>query len=215
MAYFYMPLIFTLLGYSIAYVALHPVLEMLQALGSMVIAQEVPDFDNGLKSIYDASNADANSSNKTVSIDDIVFPDYETHYGDLTCDRIGLKAPVYWGDSKLILKAGVGNYNGSFMPGFGRPILLSGHNTTYFKPFKNIIKGDVFVFKTNYGTFQYKVTEVKVINEVAAKSMLGELLSAKDEKLVLYTCYPFETLIGRKTDRLFVFADKISGPTVK
>jgi sortase A len=41
------------------------------------------------------------------------------------------------------------------------------------------------------------------------------MLSYQQEKLIIYTCYPFETLVGTKQERLFVFADKISGPTVE
>jgi sortase A len=48
-----------------------------------------------------------------------------------------------------------------------------------------------------------------------AKEMQEELLSYEEEKLIMYTCYPFETLVGTKQDRLFVFADKISGPVVE
>ena len=40
-----------------------------------------------------------------------------------------------------------------------------------------------------------------------------KLSSKEQEKLILYTCYPFE-IIGYKSQRLFVYADKISGPTI-
>ncbi len=227
MAYIYMPLIFTILGYSFAYIALSPVLEMLQAVGSMVIAQEVPDFNSDLKSIYNPSGSTDSSTTQgdsldpsgldknIVSMDTIEFPDYETHFANLVCERIGLDAPIYWGDSTAILKAGAGQFMGSFMPGFNRSMLVSGHNTTYFKPLKDIATGDVIIYDTNYGRFEYEVAEVKVMDENEAANIRNEMLSYKEEKLILYTCYPFETLVGRKTDRLFVFANKISGPTVE
>ena len=38
-----------------------------------------------------------------------------------------------------------------------------------------------------------------------------DLLQDK-EQLIMYTCYPFEMLVGiTKQERLFVYADKISG----
>jgi sortase A len=229
MAYIYMPLIFTLFGYSLAYIALTPVLEMLQAVGGMVIAQESPDFNIGLSSIYDPSAADtANSSydsentvgasevqGEIVSINEIEFPEYNTRYAALSCERIGMDAPVYWGDSKAVLKAGVGNYIGGYMPGFGKPILLSGHNTTFFKPLQNIEVGDIITYDTNYGKFEYRVSEISILYVTDATAKTKQLLSLNEEKLIMYTCYPFETLVGTKMDRLFVFADKISGPTVE
>lgn len=213
MAYIYMPLIFTVMGYLLAFITLQPILEMLQAVGSMVIAKEEPDFDRGLVSIYDPEVTVVEKD--IVYMKDIVFPEYETCYGNVSCERIGLDAPVYWGDTKAILKVGAGNYMGSFMPGFGRPILLSAHNTTYFRPFKDIIEGDVILYKTNYGTFEYKVTKTEVINAVVAEGMMDDILSGQEEQLIMYTCYPFQTLVGGNKDRLFVFAEKISGPTVE
>ncbi|MDF2568387.1 MAG: hypothetical protein K0R90_1843, partial [Oscillospiraceae bacterium] len=38
-------------------------------------------------------------------------------------------------------------------------------------------------------------------------------LSQKKEQLILYTCYPFNTL-GLTSKRFFVYADKISGPQI-
>jgi sortase A len=213
MAYIYMPLIFTVLGYSVMYIAAAPVLDMLQAVGSMVIAKEVPQFHQDMKSIYSPGNE--KSKDKIVSVKDIKFPDSGTHFANLTCKRIALDAPVYWGDTADILKVGAGQFMGSFLPGFGKSMLISAHNTTYFKPLQYAKKGDVITYKTNYGVFQYKITEVKVINENVANNMRNVWLSYKKEKLMMYTCYPFKTLVGRKTNRLFIFADKISGPTVQ
>ncbi len=52
MAYVYMPFAFTILGYIIIYIAAAPMLTMLQATGSLVLAKEIPDFNQDLKSIY-------------------------------------------------------------------------------------------------------------------------------------------------------------------
>jgi len=239
MAYVYMPLIFTILGYIIIYIAAAPMLTMLQATGSMVIAKEIPDFNQDLKSIYNPTASqeivalqqviveDVNQEIETVniseevkvdnviSIKDIQFPDHGTHFANLSCERIKLDAPIYWGDTNEVLKAGVGQYMGSFLPGFCKTILLSGHNTTYFKPLQFIEVGDVIIYNTNYGDFEYMVADVQVIHSSDAKNMQEEMLSYKQEKLIMYTCYPFETLVGTKQERLFVFADKISGPSIE
>ncbi|MHB8132150.1 MAG: class D sortase [Mobilitalea sp.] len=233
-AYIYMPFIFTLLGYVLVYFALAPSLEMLQAVGNMVIMQEEPDFSTGLKSIYNSSVTQTSATSASslssdgfelaetisevqeiVPIDEVQFPEYETEYAALSCKRIGMDAPVYWGDTKEVLKAGVGNYIGSFMPGFNKPILLSGHNNTFFKPLQKIEIGDVITYDTNYGTYKFEVSEITILYVTDAIATTKKLLSSEEEKLILYTCYPFETLVGTKMDRFFVFADKISGPVVE
>jgi len=233
-AYVYMPLIFTLVGYVLAYFALSPALEMLQAVGNMVIMQEEPDFSTGLKSIYNSSVIQTSSISSSsfssagseitetesemqeiVPISEVQFPEYETEYAVLSCERIGMNAPVYWGDTKEVLKSGVGNYIGSFMPGFNKPILLSAHNNTFFKPLQNIEIGDVITYDTNYGTYEFRVSEIIILYVTDAIATTKKLLASEEEKLIMYTCYPFETLVGTKMDRLFVFADKISGPVVE
>ena len=90
-------------------------------------------------------------------------------------------------------------------------IMLCAHNTTFFKPLQVIEAGDIITFKTSYGVYQYQVsrTDVKDHNDSTAYDLLQE-----KEELVMYTCYPFETMVGTKTDRFFVYCEKISGPTV-
>lgn len=122
-----------------------------------------------------------------------------------------MDAPVYFGDNNDILRVGAGQYIGSFLPGYGRTIMLCAHNTTFFKPLQVIEAGDIITFKTSYGVYQYQVsrTDVKDHNDSTAYDLLQE-----KEELVMYTCYPFETMVGTKTDRFFVYCEKISGPTV-
>jgi sortase A len=236
MAYLFMPLLFTILGYIVLYIAAVPLLTMVQAAASMVMSNDIPNFNQELKSIYDPLEKQDEeirnqvigdtedefgslswnaASNQVISIQDIQFPEHGTHFANISCERIELDASVYWGDTDEILKAGVGQYMGSFLPGFDRTILLSAHNTTYFKPLQLIEVGDCITYNTNYGKYDYRVTEVQVIHMNDAKEMQEELLSYEEEKLIMYTCYPFETLVGTKQDRLFVFADKISGPVVE
>ncbi len=53
---------------------------------------------------------------KTIKLSDISTPKYGDQYGEITCDKLQLKAPVYFGDRGNILKKGAGQYNGSFLP---------------------------------------------------------------------------------------------------
>ena len=67
----------------------------------------------------------------------------------------------------------------------------------------------MFVVKTSYGVYQYSVSKTKVFK---ADDMKAYDLEQDYEQLILYTCYPFRLLSGSRQQRLFVYADKISGP---
>lgn len=211
MAYIYMPLIFTIIGYGLIYLLISPYMGTVKNVCSAIMVQETPTFHTRLDSIYNEPPIDVNEQPDTVAVESVTWPKYGEQYGAITCDRIKLDAPVYFGDNNDILREGVGQYIGTFMPGYGRLILLAGHNTSYFKPLQKIQVGDVVTFSTNYGVYQYRVTNTKIAdhNDDSAYDLLKQ-----EEQLVMYTCYPFETLAGTKTNRLFVYADKIAGPEV-
>ncbi len=153
--------------------------------------------------------------NTVIKVNDIKFPELATQYAMLYCDRIDMEVPIYWGDTDEVLDAGIGQYMGSFLPGFERSILLSGHNTTYFKVLEQIEAGDVVKCNTNYGEYQYVVDEITIIDKDDAEALMERMLSLKNEKLIMYTCYPFTPTISTKRQRLFVFANKLSGPMVE
>lgn len=211
MAYFYMPLIFTVIGYAILYVACAPVIELASTIGTMILVKDVPSFQTELGSIYEGVTFQIDSQPETVSVKEVEWPTIGKQYGKLSCDRIGLETPVYFGDSNAILKNGAGQYHGTFLPGYGKPIMLCAHNTTFFAPLQNVETGDIFTFTTNYGIYQYQVTGTRIAdhNDSTAYDLLQD-----NEQLIMYTCYPFERMVGTKTDRLFVYADKIAGPVV-
>lgn len=228
MAYVYMPLIFTILGYLLIYIAFKPIINIGISLTSMIMAQEVPNFNLELESIYvepeeqkvqeeigtqDDTNSNSNSSSESTSIlDDVVWPGYGQHYAQISCDRVGLLAPLYMGDDNAIMKVGAGQYLGSFPPGYGRVILVAAHCTTFFKPLQYVETGDVIVVKTSYGIYEYKVNRIEVYK---ADDMDAYDLSEEKEQLIMYTCYPFRLLSGSRQQRMFVYADKISGPSLK
>lgn len=211
MAYILMPLIFAMIGYGVLYIAGAPIVKLVYNVGSMFLTQDAPSFDTDLGTVFEDSGLTAEGQSETVAISTIVVPKFGEQYGELSCERIGLSAPVYYGDSNEILRVGAGQYIGSFLPGYGRLIMLCAHNTTFFRPLQNVEVGDIFVFKTSYGVFEYQVTEtaIKDHNDSSAYNLLID-----SEQLIMYTCYPFETLAGTNTDRLFVYCEKISGPVV-
>ncbi|MDF2544145.1 MAG: hypothetical protein K0S47_3863 [Herbinix sp.] len=196
------------LGYGTVYLAGKPVVAMVSAVSSMVISKSTPTFNEELDSIFDENAVKATGH---VDQSEVAVPLYETYYAKISCERVNLIAPIYWGDSDKALKQGVGQYIGSFMPGYGKPLLMSSHDSTYFAPLEDIEIGDVIQITTNYGDYEYKVTDLKVTN--ASDRSAFDLTQDKEE-LILYTCYPFGAMIGVKNERYFVYADKISGPEI-
>lgn len=211
LAYIYMPVIFTIIGFGIIYLAVSPYLDSILNIGSAIMVQKTPTFHTQLDSIYEKPPIDVSEQPDTISEGTVQWPKYGEQYGELSCSRIQLETPVYFGDNNDILREGAGQYIGTFLPGYNRLILLAGHNTTCFKPLQNVVEGDIFTFTTSYGVYQYQVTETRIAdkNDTDAYDLLME-----KEMLVMYTCYPFETLVGTKTDRFFVYAEKIAGPVV-
>lgn len=149
---------------------------------------------------------------ETVQNRDVQIPYYNTEYAHLMCEAAEIDCPLYFGDSDMALANGAGQYSSSWLPGYGGTILVAGHNYSVFYNLQYVEVGDVFRVETNYGVYEYQVTDIQVHDHRDESAY--DLTSRDREVLVLYTCWPMQRMAGVKTDRLFVYADKISGPTV-
>lgn len=130
-------------------------------------------------------------------------------YGELLCEDIELRAPLYYGDTADILEQGAGTYTGGSLPGMGGAIIAGGHDGTFFAPLESIQEGMVFTLKTSYGQYEYEVTGTEVMDVMDYKARRPDT-----EELVLYTCYPFGTETELRNERFFVYAKKVSGPEI-
>lgn len=153
---------------------------------------------------YAAELENGEVSNKTE-----ITPLQGEQYGEILCNEIDLKAPLYYGDTDEIFEQGVGTYAGRKLPGQGGEILVSGHDTTFFAPLASIQEGMVLSVKTYYGQFEYKVKGTEVLDVLEYKERKPET-----EELVLYTCYPFGAEEELRNERFFVYAEKISGQEI-
>lgn len=208
MALVLVPLSFTLICYLTLYLLLSPAIEPLLSIYSLIANDYAPNLDNqNSKNLY----ANKLVASDTIPASKIIQPDYGDMFGKLTIDSVNIKVNLYYGDEKEELRNGVGLFAGSFLPGFNRTILIAGHSIPYFEPLGDVKIGDIIEISTHYGDFQYKITDTKIAN--ANDSTNYDLEQRDKEQLILYTCYPFE-IIGYKSQRLFVYADKISGPTI-
>ena len=232
-AYIFIPLFFMVIGYSLTTIVFFPHFQTIYAAGSLLMMAEdlpvsIPMIGGPveLSSVFDESAADVTLANADVTIidDDIVelhisdieLPVLGQHYAEIRSEQLGLLAPIFYGGDDEILRSGVAHHPGSFFLGFGGTVVLTGHNTTHFLPLQNIELDDIVELQTNYGHFEYRVVEIAALSEAdAAYRLRGEfLLQTEEEILVLQTDYPFVETIGVADQRLLIFAEKVSGPTV-
>ena len=229
-AYFIVPVIFTLLGYLVIRVAFSPVINRASVYASLVTADEAPNFNKDLKVIYDPDAAkytdtvseedpgetsgSGQKPGQTIPISAVTYPEVGDMYGKLTSEKLGLNAPVYWGDTNTILRSGAGQETHTFLPGFGRLIVLSAHNISFFNPLKNAEAGDIIVFDTNYERYEYKVTKVEISKADDLKTVVKSKLLEDKETLILYTCYPFDAVVA-VPDRYVVYCERVKGLDVK
>ena len=79
------------------------------------------------------------------------------------------------------------------------------------EPFRSKVQPGMEIrVTTYYGEYVYEVTETAV-HEATDDTSYD--FSRTDENLILYTCYPFDSL-GYTPFRFFVYADYVSGPAL-
>lgn len=176
----------------------------------LFISDKAPDFSKENNSSFVANDVDTSIENgvEVVKRTDVPIAEYGELYGEVVCGKIALDAPLYKGDDDDILRAGVGQSFAASQPGFGRLVLICGHNNTYFNALKNIAIDDVVEISTSYGTYSYRITETKVVEE---NDTTAYDISVDHEQLVMYTCYPFD-MLSHTNYRFFVYGELVSGP---
>lgn len=138
-------------------------------------------------------------------------PKISKKYGEITCERIGLSAPLYYGDSDKLLLKGACQSASSEFPGRGGTTLVGGHDTTFFAPLANAQIGDSIILTCTYGTYEYNISNISIIQ---GADYQFEELDEGAERLVLYTCYPFGDTNSNRTEKILYTCEKISGPQV-
>lgn len=134
------------------------------------------------------------------------YPEYGTKYATIEIPSIDVNLPVYFGDSLDVLKKGVGHSSGSYFPGEGGSIVYMGHNYVgFFRRFGELKVGDTIKITADYGEYNYKIYDLKLINETDLDAIP---IQREKEKLMIFTCYPFNN-IGYATQRYVVYAEPV------
>ena len=180
---------------------------------SSVVSEASQQTSTVQQSSQEASKPEKETSKtekETVSISSFTCPSYDNQFGELIIEDCQIHAKLFFGDSDIALRYGVGIYNGSFIPGYGKTILVAGHNNTYFNGLKYAEKGQIVKIRTNYGNYKYEITDMQVRDHT---DRTAYDLKANKENLIMYTCYPFDEL-GLTPNRYFVYAKFVSGPVI-
>ena len=132
-------------------------------------------------------------------------PDIGAVIGALSIPRVQLSAMVLHGSDARTLQRGPGHLEHTAEPGHAGNIVIAGHRDSFFRPLRNIRRGDDIFLDTSYGRFQYQVTSLQVVGP----RELSVLAPTREEVLTLITCYPFWVL-GHAPDRFVVRAARVS-----
>lgn len=137
------------------------------------------------------------------------WPEAHEVIGRISIPDAGIDCDVIWGDSNADLNKGACLYADRYdrIPGGGLQMLMAAHNNTYFHTLGQVQPGSRVTLELYYGSYEYEVTESFVGR--ANDSTVYDL-QAEGEKLILYTCYPFDQLTSTPY-RFFVYCQPVSG----
>src|SRR4029453_18740318 len=125
--------------------------------------------------------------------------------GIIEIPRLGLSSVVLEGDDTAALLFGVGHLSDTPLPWHSGNSVFAAHRDTFFRPLAHIRKNDVIKFSTADASFDYVVTELKVVEPRPVEA--PEPTSAAT--LTLITCFPFD-YIGPAPQRFIVRAERRS-----
>ena len=152
-----------------------------------------------------------NAPTSYIPFGSFIFPGINDKYGWIRVENTAIDCALYMGDSRPLLNLGACTSPYSRIPGDLGTTLIGGHATAYFHTLGNAYIGDRVYITTNYGSYVYEITGT-AISDFWDTSIFD--LGADYENLVLYTCYPFSTLIA-VNKRYYVYCRYISGPIIQ
>lgn len=215
--------VFTIIGLCILYLMIPiPVKTMIvKGQGIEVNVENNMDDDaitqssnlmkSDLEDMIQAREAAIEAAN-TISAASIKAPVVSQQLGEVVIDSVGIYMKLYFGDTNYLLSIGAGMYAGSALPGYPGLTLIAAHNGKgQFGELEKVAIGDIVKLTMPYATYEYQVKESKVVN---ANDTTSYDFSVKEDKLILYTCYPMYYTAPTNL-RLFLYCDKVSGPNVK
>lgn len=124
--------------------------------------------------------------------------------GRIDIQRLGVVVVVVEGTGDQSLRRAAGHITGTALPGQPGNIGIAAHRDTFFRPLRNIHRGDIITLTTLRGQYRYRVMSTKVVDP----RNVAVLDSDGTEILTLVTCYPFY-FIGSAPNRFIVRAARV------
>ena len=124
--------------------------------------------------------------------------------GRIDIPRLSLSVVVIEGTGSAALRRAAGHISGTAMPGQRGNMGISAHRDTFFRPLRNIRKGDVITVTTREREYRYGVLSTHIV----MPSNVAVLQSDGRELLTLVTCYPFY-FVGAAPGRFIVQAERL------
>ncbi len=212
------PILFLVIGYSLLYVIGQPVIQLVSSSVELFMLSEPPKFETQVAATTTNTQTNQTTSSsstekqKTTTTKKVSqYPKSGELYGTVSIPDLGVEEPLYYGDSREILRLGAGQYMGSVYPGEVGTTLIGAHNNTTFNHMLVGEPGTKITLDTTYGTFTYEV-EKREIKNYQDPAILDQLNQKERKQLILYTCYPIYS-IGMTQDRIFVTAKMIASST--
>lgn len=126
-------------------------------------------------------------------------------FARLSIDRIHVDVVVVEGDSDADLRIGAGHVPYTALPGNSGNVGIAAHRDTFFRPLRNIRKGDVITISKAEDTYRYQVDSTEIVTPDHSEV----LQPTREPSLTLVTCYPFY-YVGSAPKRFIVRAHQLS-----
>jgi sortase A len=127
-------------------------------------------------------------------------PEQGEWLGRLEIPRLDVSVMVREGDDDSTLRIAAGHLPSSSLPGQAGTVAIAGHRDTFFRALRGIRNNDVIRLETHYGTHEYIVNEIRIVQPTQT-----EVLHSEGPTLSLITCYPFD-YVGAAPQRFVVRA---------
>jgi sortase A len=183
-----------------------------QAEAEVQLEENLSQSREGLPSVEDFAvpdNAPAGAP-ETVAYHPESEPVEDTEFAQIVIPKLGVDVVVFEGVTRSTLTQGPGHMPGTPLPGQPGNAVISGHRTTYGRPFFNfdqLVEGDRIELETAIGTHVYVVRE----NFIVQPTDVWVTDDRSGGWLTLTTCNPKFSA----RERLIVTAELVEGPNAE
>ena len=109
-------------------------------------------------------------------------------FAQLKIPSVDLDVMVREGLDEQTLRRAAGHLASSAKPGERGNVVLLGHRDTFFRPLRELQRGDIAELLTTAGIFRYRIDTIEVVEP----SDVDVDLNADASEITLVTCFPFQ-----------------------